>query len=91
MKVQAAMDTMPPEYAADCKMRVSPPVLGGKGPSVLFDLSRTTADLIEAHAKAHGVTFDELLRQVGVRCFLPRPKLYAAMKAAKMTASRDLS
>ena len=86
-KVQKAIDTMPPEYAADCKMWVSPPRIGGERPQIHWDIGALTHGLIEAHAVAHEVTIDEVLYEIGVQYFIGRPKLYWAMKHAKINVS----
>ena len=88
-KVQKAIDTMPPEYAADCKMWVSPPAINGERPQINWDIGRETAHLIKAHANSHGVTIDEVLYEIGVQFFIGRPKLYAAMKSAKINVSSN--
>ena len=88
-KVQAAIDTMPPEYAADCKVSASPPSINGERPQINWDIGRETAHLIKAHANSHGVTIDEVLYGIGVQLFIGRPKLYAAMKSAKINVSNN--
>ena len=82
-----AIDAMPPEWADDCKMWVSPPGLKDERPRVNWDIGRATAELIEAHAKTYGVTLDEILREVGVQFVIDRPQLYLAMKNAKIIVS----
>ncbi len=89
MTVQKAIDTMPPEYAADCKMSVSPPSINGERPQINWDIGRETVHLIKAHANAHGVTIDEVLYEIGVQFFIGRPKLYWAMKDAKIKISNN--
>ena len=87
--VRKAVDTMPPEYAADSKMWVSPPAVGGERPQINWDIGRETADKIEAHASLYGVTLDEVLYEIGVQFFIGRPKLYWAMKAAKINITNN--
>ena len=86
-KVQKAIDTMPPELAADCRLSVSPPGPKDERPRMNWDIGAKTNALIEAHAKSHGVTLDDVLYEVGVQYFITRPRLYAAMKSAKITVS----
>ena len=85
--VLKAIDTMPPEYADDCKMWVSPPGPEDERPRVNWDIGAKTNALIEAHAKSHGVTLDDVLYEIGVQYFITRPKLYWAMKHAKINVS----
>ena len=88
-KVQKAIETMPPEYADDCKMWVSPPSLNGERPQIHWDIGAETHALIEAHAKTCGVTLDEVLYETGVQYFITRPRLYGAMKSAKINISAN--
>ena len=82
--VLKAVDTMPPDYADDCKMWISPPGPNDERPRVHWDIGATTHALIEAHAKAHGVTLDEVLYEVGRQFCMKRPDIYWAMKSAKI-------
>ena len=85
--VQKAIDTMPPEWWADCKFSVSPPGPTDERPRMNWDVGAKTNALIEAHAESHGVTLDDILYEVGVQWFITRPKLYWAMKSAKINIS----
>ena len=85
--VQQAIDTMPPEYAADCRMWISPPGPKDERPRVNWDIGAETHALMETHAKAHNVTMDAVLREVGVQFAIAHPKVYWAMKSAKITIS----
>ena len=89
MTVQKAIDTMPSEYAADCKMWIAPPGLKDERPRINWDIGAETHALIETHAKAHGVTLDEVLYEVGVQYAIKRPDIYWAMKSAKITISNN--
>ena len=82
--VQKAIDTMPPEYAADCKMWIAPPKPNQDRPTINWDIGAETQALIKAHAESHGVTLDEVLYEVGVQFCMTRPNIYWAMKAAKI-------
>ena len=42
---------------------------------------------MEAHAKAHGVTLDAILYEIGLQFAIKRPDIYWAMKSAKITIS----
>ena len=84
LKVLKAIETMPPELAADSKMWISPPLLGEDRPRVNWDVGRATADLMEAHAKTYGVTLDEVLHEIGVQFCIARPHIYWAVKRAKI-------
>ena len=84
MNVQKAIETMPPEYADDCKMRIAPPGPNDERPRINWDIGRETAHLIKEHANAHGVTIDEVLYEVGRQFCMAKPKLYWAMKSAKI-------
>ena len=86
-EVQKAIDTLPPEWADDCKMWVSPPGAKDKRPRVNWDIGAETHALIEAHAKTYGVTLDDVLREVGIQFCMKRPDIYWAMKSAKITIS----
>ena len=88
-KVQKAIDTMPPEFATDSKLSVSPPLPHEERPRINWDIGKETNDLMEAHAALHGVTLDEILYEVGVQYFIGRPNLYWAMKSAKITVSNN--
>ena len=85
--VQKAIDTMPPEYADDCRMWISPPGPKDERPLINWDIGAKTHALIEAHAKEHGVTLDAVLYEVGRQFCMKKPNLYWAMKAAKITIS----
>ena len=85
-KVQKAIDTMPPEYADDCKMWASPPGPEDERPRINWDIGEATHALIEAHAKTYGVTLEDVLYEIGVQWFIKRPNLYWAMKAAKINS-----
>ena len=89
VKVLKAIETMPPEYAADCKMWISPPGPEDDRPRVNWDIGAKTHALIEDHAKFYGVTLDELLREVGVQFCIKRPNIYWAMKSAKIIVSNN--
>ena len=88
-EVIKAVDTIPPEWADDCKMWVSPPGPDDARPRVNWDIGKATADLIEAHAKTFGVTLEDVLREVGTRFLMDRPQLYWAMKSAKINISEN--
>ena len=85
--VQKAIDTMPPEYADDCRMWISPPGPTDQRPRVNWNIGAKTHGLIEAHAKSYGVTLDAVLYEIGVQFAIKRPDIYWAMKAAKITVS----
>ena len=89
MDVLLAVDTMPPELAADCKMWISPPGLDDERPRINWDIGRETAHLIKAHANAYGVTIDEVLYEVGRQFCMKKPQLYWAMKSAKINISNN--
>ena len=88
-KVLAAIEAMPPGYADDCKMWVSPPGPDDKRPRINWDIDALTHGLMEAHAVAHEVTLDEVLYEVGVMYLIGRPRLYAALKSAKINVSNN--
>ena len=85
--VQKAIESMPPEYAADCKMWASPPGPSDERPRINWEIGAKTNALMEAHAKTYGVTLDDVLYEIGVQWFITRPKLYWAMKSAKINVS----
>ena len=87
MEVLKAIETMPPEYAADCKMWVRPPGPNDERPRVEWDIGAKTNALMEAHAKSYGVTLDEVLYEVGRQFCMKRPDIYWAMKNAKINIS----
>ena len=78
---------MPPGLADDCKMWISPPGPKDERPSAKWDIGAKTHELMDAHAKAHGVTLDDVLRQVGLQFAIKLPDIYWAMKSAKITIS----
>ena len=84
---QKAIDAMPAEWADDCKMWVSPPGPNDERPRINWDIGAVTHALMEAHAKSYGVTIDDVLYETGVQYFITRPKLYWAMKSAKINIS----
>ena len=86
-KVKQALDTMPPEWADDCKISASPPGPKDKGPRVNWDIGPKTNALILAHAKSHGVTLDDVLYGIGLQLFDRRPKLRKALMSAKIVVS----
>ena len=83
-EVQEALDTMPPELAADCKLTVAPPGPKDERPRINWDIGAETHALMAAHAKAHGVTIDAVLYEIGVQFCMKRPDIYWAMKSAKI-------
>ena len=85
--VQKAIDTMPPEYAADCKLWISPPAIGQERPRINWDMGAETHALTKAHAESHGVSLDEVMYEIGVQFCIKRPHLYWAMKSAKIKIS----
>ena len=85
--VQKAIDTMPPEWADDCKMWISPPRPTDERPRINFDIGADTNALMEAHVKTYGVTLEDVLREIGVQFAIKWPRLYWAMKAAKIVVS----
>ena len=85
--VLKAIDTMPLEWTDDCKLWLSPPGPQDERPRINWEIGAKTNALIEAHAKSHGVTLDDVLYEIGVQCFNRRPKLYWAMKHAKINVS----
>ena len=85
--VQKAVESMPPEYADDCKMWISPPGPKDERPRINWDIGRATADLMAAHAKTYGVTIDQVLYEIGVQFCIAKPQLYWAMKSAKIIIS----
>ena len=85
-KVQQAIDAMPLEWMADCKMWIAPPRPDQERPTVNWDIGAETNALIEDHAKTYGVTLDEVLLEIGVLFCIKRPDIYWAMKAAKINA-----
>ena len=88
-KVLEAISTLPPEYADDCKMWIAPPGLNDKRPRINWDIGAETHALIEAHAKFHGVTLDDVLYEVGRQYCMKRPDIYWAMKSAKINISAN--
>ena len=86
-KVQKAIDTLPPEYAADCEMWISPPGPKDERPRINWNIRAETNALIEAHAKSYGVTLDDVLYEIGVQFCMKRPDIYWAMKSAKVKIS----
>ena len=87
MKVQKAIDTMPPEYAADCKLWIAPPGPNDERPRIEWSIKKRTHGLIEAHAKSYGATLDEVLYEMGRQFCMKRPDIYWAMKSAKIKIS----
>ena len=87
LRVLLAIESIPPEYADDCKMWIAPPGLKDERPRVNWDIGAKTHALMADHADAHGVTLDELLREVGVMFCMKRPDIYWAMKSAKINIS----
>ena len=87
MTVQQAIETLPPELAADCKMWIAPPGLKDERPRINWDIGALTHARMEAHAIAYGVTLDEVLYEVGVQFAIKRPDIYWAMKSAKINIS----
>ena len=85
--LQKAIDTMPPELAADCRLWISPPEPKDERPRINWDIGAKTHALIEAHAKSHGVTLDAVLYEVGLQFCMRRPDIYRAMQSAKITVS----
>ena len=85
--VQKAIDTMPPEYAGDCEMRIGPPGPNDARPRINWDIGAETHALMKAHAEAHGVTIDDVLREIGVQFCMKRPAIYWAMKSAKINVT----
>ena len=83
-KVLKAIDSMPPEYADDCRMWIAPPKPNKELPTIEWDIGAETHALMSAHADAYGVTMDEVLREIGVQYCIRRPDIYWAMKAAKI-------
>ena len=79
-----ALEAMPPELAADCKMWIAPPGPNQERPTINWDIGAETHALMSAHADAYGVTMDEVLREIGVQYCIRRPDIYWAMKAAKI-------
>ena len=87
MNVLKAIETMPPEYADDCKMWIAPPGPNDDRPRVNWGIGAKTNALIEAHAKSHGVTLGDVLYEVGRQFCMKRPDIYWAMKNAKINIS----
>ena len=85
--VLKAIESMPPEYADDCKMWISPPGLKDKRPRINWDIGAKTNALMETHAETYGVTLEAVLRQIGLQFVIERPRLYWAMKSAKINVS----
>lgn len=88
-KVIDAVDTLSPELAADCKMWIAPPGPNDERPRINWDIGADTHALMEAHAKAYGVTIDEVLYEIGFQFCMSRPKVYWAMKSAKINISAN--
>ena len=84
-----AVETMPPELAADCKMWIAPPGLNDTRPRINWDIGAETHALIEAHAESYGVTLDDVLYEVGRQFCMKRPDIYWAMKSAKINISNN--
>ena len=55
-RVLKAIDTMPPGWADDCRMWISPPGPKDERPRVNWDIGAKTYALMEDHAKTYGVT-----------------------------------
>ena len=88
-KVVNAVDTLPPELAADCKMWIAPPGLNDERPRINWDIGALTHALMEAHAISHGVTIDDVLYEIGFQYCMSKPDLYWAMKSAKVNISNN--
>ena len=89
MNVLLAVDTMPPELAADCKMWIAPPGLNDERPRINWDIGQATADLMETHANAYGVSLKEVMYEIGRQFCMKKPDLYWAMKSAKINISNN--
>ena len=87
--LQRAIDTLPEALAADCRLWISPPGPKAERPRINWDIGAETHALMEAHAKAHGVTLDEVLYEVGLQFCMRRPDIYWAMKAAKVRINEN--
>ena len=87
MRVFLAIESLPPEYAADCKLWIAPPGLKDERPSVNWDIGAKTHALMADHADAYGVTISELLHEIGVQFGIKNYKMYWAMKSAKINIS----
>ena len=89
MKAQKAIDTLPPELAADCKLWISPPGPNDERPRFNWDIGALTHARMEAHAIAYGVGIDDVLYEIGVLTCIKWPRLYWAMKNAKINISNN--
>lgn len=87
MAVQKAIDTMPTEFADDCRLWIAPPKPTAERPTIEWDIGARTHARMKAHAESHGVTIDEVLHEVGVQYCIKRPDIYWAMKNAKINIS----
>ena len=88
-QLQDAIDTLDPELAADCKMRIAPPGPNDNRPRINWDIGAPTHALMDAHAKSYAVTLDELLYEIGFQYCMKRPDIYWAMKSAKINISAN--
>ena len=87
MRVFLAIESIPPEYAGDCKLSIAPPGLKDERPRINWDIGAKTHALMADHADAYGVTLDELLYEIGRQYCVKNPAMYWAMKSAKINIS----
>lgn len=87
LRVFLAIDTLPPEYAKDCKLSIVPPGPEDERPRINWDIGASTHALMTDHADAYGVTVKEVLHEIGVKFCVKNHAMYWAMKSAKINIS----